>query len=141
VVGNGSGDFARAVEGLKEWQAHRAVGIRVRPVDAPVLRGTTVALALPLVGVHVLAACRIVAVVDEPDRFGFAYGTLRSHPERGEEAFIVSREGESVTFRISAFSRPADALVRIGEPVARRVQRRVTLGFVDGLAKYVARGS
>ena len=33
----------------------------------------------------------VVAVVDEPDRQGFAYGTLTGHPLRGEEAFIVER--------------------------------------------------
>ena len=33
----------------------------------------------------------VVAVVDEPDRQGFAYGTLTGHPLRGEEALIVER--------------------------------------------------
>ena len=29
----------------------------------------------------VRAPCRVVYVVDEPDRRGFAYGTLPGHPE------------------------------------------------------------
>ena len=33
--------------------------------------------------------CRVVYVVDEPDRRGFAYGTLPGHPESGEELFLV----------------------------------------------------
>ena len=32
---------------------------------------------------------RVVYVVDEPARRGFAYGTLHGHPESGEEAFLV----------------------------------------------------
>ena len=35
------------------------------------------------------APCRVVYVVDEPDRRGFAYGTLPGHPETGEELFAV----------------------------------------------------
>ncbi|GFM98551.1 hypothetical protein Sfulv_33620 [Streptomyces fulvorobeus] len=33
----------------------------------------------------------VVAVVDTPERCGFAYGTLPGHPVSGEEAFVVSR--------------------------------------------------
>jgi uncharacterized protein (UPF0548 family) len=29
--------------------------------------------------------CRVVYVLDEPERRGFAYGTLPGHPESGEE--------------------------------------------------------
>ena len=37
----------------------------------------------------VRAPCRVVYVVDEPDRRGFAYGTLPGHAESGEERFVV----------------------------------------------------
>lgn len=37
---------------------------------------------------------RVVAVVDRPDRCGFAYGTLEGHPVSGEEAFILSRTSD-----------------------------------------------
>ena len=37
----------------------------------------------------VQAPCRVVYVVDEPDRRGFAYGTLPGHAESGEELFLV----------------------------------------------------
>ncbi|GAA4732513.1 hypothetical protein GCM10023350_14890 [Nocardioides endophyticus] len=38
--------------------------------------------------------CRVVYVVDEPERAGFAYGTLPGHPETGEELFLLSRLGD-----------------------------------------------
>ena len=40
----------------------------------------------------VTAPCRVVYVVDEPDRRGFAYGTLTGHPESGEELFTVRHD-------------------------------------------------
>ena len=137
VIGHGADAFARAVEGLRQWRAHHAVGIRLLTSAPGLHEGVTVVMALPCFGVFAFAACRVVAVVDEPNRFGFVYGTLRSHPERGEEAFVVARTDDAVTFRISAFSRPADPLARLGAPVARRVQRRVTLAYFDGLAAFV----
>ena len=38
-------------------------------------------------GLWTLSACRIVYVLDEPRRFGFAYGTLE-HVVRGEQDFV-----------------------------------------------------
>ena len=69
---------------------------------------------------------RIVYVIDEETRFGFAYGTLPHHVEAGEERFLVGwdREDDTVWYDILAFSRPANLLVRLGNPVARRLQRR-----------------
>jgi uncharacterized protein (UPF0548 family) len=68
-----------------------------------------------------------VWVVDEPGRYGFGFGTLPGHVETGEEAFLLttSPDGE-VWFEVRAFSRPAKWWVRLGAPVARLVQSRVT---------------
>ncbi len=136
-LGRGPDVYGRAVEGLQRWQAHRGSGIRVRPADPPIAEGTTIAMALPLAGTHVLAACRIVRVIDRPDHFGFAYGTLFSHPEQGEELFVVATVDDTVTFHISSFSRPGDVLTHLGSPFARRIQRRTTARYLDGLAAYV----
>lgn len=79
--------------------------------------------------------CRVVSVVDEPNRLGFAYGTLPIHPEQGEESFIVERDdaGE-VTFRLVAASRPRHGLARLCPPVARRLQRAATERYLDAMA-------
>lgn len=67
--------------------------------------------------------CRVVYVVDEPTRKGFAYGTLPGHPERGEEAFLVEyRDDDSVWLVIRAFSRPASWIFRAGYPLVRLMQ-------------------
>ncbi len=115
----GAGDlvWAWARTGIDGWVAPAAAGITIEPPDAPIAVGTTVAILTRLGPMHVLAACRIVAVVDEPHRYGFAYGTLPAHPEEGEELFLVTRDADgTVRFEISAFSRPHDVLTRPGWP-------------------------
>ena len=129
--------FALGVEGLRRWAPHRHAGLVVTPA-APPSEDATVAIAARLGPLTVVAVCRIVAVLDEPDRYGFAYGTLPGHPECGEESFVVSRadKGE-VSFRIVSVSRPAELLARLGGPVTRVVQRRTTRRYLDGLAAFV----
>ena len=94
------------------------------------------ALAAPLPVGFAIATCRVVGVVDEPDRWGFAYGTLPAHPESGEELFVVERrpeDGDAVVFRITVFWRPHELLTRLGAPVARILQRRATLAYLDAM--------
>jgi uncharacterized protein (UPF0548 family) len=144
AVGRGAADFAAAREAVRTWQLHRRQGFRVLPDDPPIARGTEVLVTMPLPGpVHALAACRVVWVVDEPRRFGFAYGTLDVHPASGEESFVVEHdETGEVTGHVTAFSRPHHPLMRLGGPVARRQQARATHCYLDALAGHVrdARG-
>jgi uncharacterized protein (UPF0548 family) len=131
--------FEVGVEGLRRWAPHHHAGLLVAP-SSPPTDGATVAIAAPLGPLTVVAVCRIVAVMDEPDRYGFAYGTLPGHPECGEESFVVSRgpDVRGVSFRIVSVSRPAELLARLGGPVTRAVQRRTTQRYLDGLAGFVA---
>lgn len=141
VLGRGERAFTAAVAGMRGWQLHRRQGFRVVPSDPPITVGTVVAVDVPLAALHVIATCRITWVVDEPDRFGFGYGTLPVHPESGEEAFVVERRtpghGGDVTLAITAFSRPRHPLVRLGGPIARWQQARATQGYLDALAAHV----
>jgi len=95
--------------------------------DAPIAEGTTVAILVFHFGFWSLSAARIVYVLDEPPgrRFGFAYGTLSEHAEKGEERFSVEWRGDgSVWYELLAFSRPNHLLVRVARPLSRRLQRR-----------------
>jgi uncharacterized protein (UPF0548 family) len=110
----------------------------VVPADAPITEGTTVAVLTSLGPLHVLSACRIIRVVDEPDRFGFAYGTLPSHPEEGEEHFVVTRAPDGgVRFEVVAFSRHHDLLTKLGGPIPRRFQARATQQYLEGMRQHV----
>ena len=76
--------------------------------------------------------CRVVWVRDEPDTYGYGFGTLPGHPEHGEEAFLVSHDTAGrAWFEVRAFSRPATWYARLGGPVTRRFQDRVTDRYVS----------
>jgi uncharacterized protein (UPF0548 family) len=140
ILGSGHEAFARAVRGLETWEAHRIPGVRVFPADRQVVTGATVVVTLGTARVALAAPCRIVRVIEQPDRWGFAYGTLPGHPEKGEEAFVVSVLPDArVRFEIVAFSRPADALVRLAGPIGRGLQRHSTNGYLHALKRFVDR--
>lgn len=89
VVGSGRAAWERVADALLRWDLHRAAHM-VLAVSAPAVRsGCTVVNVACLGPVGLLAPCRVVAVVDEPARRGFAYGTLPGHPLSGEEQFTV----------------------------------------------------
>ncbi len=72
-----------------------------------------------------LHVARIVYAVDEPRKYGFAYGTLAEHAESGEEWFGVEQQYDhSVWYEVLAFSREKDVLAKIGSPFTRSIQRK-----------------
>lgn len=124
-LGTGPEAFERAKAAVRAWTMFRMPWVRLFGSEAPLEPGTTVAMAAHTLGFWTLNACRVVRTVEDPDRFGFAYGTLPHHVERGEERFLVEREPDgSVWYDLSSFSRPGHPLVRLGEPLARHLQRR-----------------
>jgi uncharacterized protein (UPF0548 family) len=138
VIGHGVETFEHAVSGLQGWHAHSGPGVKVFPEGAKIRAGATVIVTLGRPFMAIAAPCRIVEVVDEPDRWGFAYGTLPGHPEQGEEAFVVSMSPDTtVRFEVIAFSRPGEVLVRLSGPVGRYIQRMGTKGYLDGLQRFV----
>lgn len=137
-LGHGSQTFQRAVNGLKTWEAHHVPGVRVFPKQQDIEIGATVVVTLGTPLLALVAPCRIVSVVDDPTRRGFAYGTLPGHPEQGEEAFVVSISPDGVVrFEIVAFSRPGDPLVRLSGPIGRGIQKSSTNGYLRSLRRYV----
>jgi uncharacterized protein (UPF0548 family) len=80
-----------------------------------------------------VAPARVAYLLDEPERFGFAYGTLPGHPARGEEAFVVVRSGGRVRFEVVAFSRPQEPLARLGKPVTRLLQVRTIRSYLGAM--------
>jgi uncharacterized protein (UPF0548 family) len=137
-LGRGADIWDKAQDALRTWQAHLGAGATIFPVLAPLAAGTEVIAVVRLAVVFVVAPCRVVYVTNEPDRFGFAYGTLPGHPERGEEAFHVTKDDDgNVRFEIVAFSRPASATARLGGPVSRLVQTRTARRYLEGVLSCV----
>src|SRR5665213_423175 len=138
-LGVGERAFARGCDALREWAGHAYLHIAVAPERAPLEVGVVVVAEIPLGPLAVLAPCRIVATIAEQDSFGYAYGTLPGHPERGEESFVVRRGPDDVVrFEVAAFSRPRDLLARLGGPVSRWIQQRATYGYLEGVRGFVA---
>jgi uncharacterized protein (UPF0548 family) len=94
--------------------------------------GDTALLKLPI-GIRL--PVRVIYVVKEPKRVGFAYGTLKGHPENGEESWMVEqRDDGSVWMTVRAFSRPANPFWWCGYPVLRIVQAVYTRRYLRALA-------
>ncbi|MCW2804939.1 MAG: hypothetical protein QOF52_3309 [Propionibacteriaceae bacterium] len=135
VFGTGSACFHRAVDELLSWQLQRRAGVRVVPSAPRVADGVVANLLLGVRSLALKAPVKVVYVIDEPRRRGFGYGTLAGHPESGEESFIVEhRPDDTVAIVITAFSRPASLLARVGGPLASAVQRAVTSRYLRALS-------
>ena len=143
-LGQGEATFDRAVAALRAWKMFDRGWIEVLPPGASVEVGTTVAVLARHHGFRSLNACRIVYLIGEDDgdvlRYGFAYGTLPGHGERGEERFTVElrRGDDTVHYDLYAFSRPDHPLAKVGHPLARRLQRRFARDSMQAMVRAVA---
>jgi uncharacterized protein (UPF0548 family) len=91
-LGEGPEAYARAVEALRGWRQFDLGWVRLLPPHAPIEVGTTVGVLARHYGLWSLNTARIAYLVEESgevERFGFGYGTLPGHAERGEERFGV----------------------------------------------------
>ena len=134
VLGDGRELFEQAAERLLAWELHRGAGLLVAASAERAAPGVTVVSALKAGPLWSAAPCRVLWMVATPMRAGFGYATLPGHPALGEEAFAVelARNG-TVSVLIAAFSRPATWLTRLGGPVARLVQARITERYLSAL--------
>jgi uncharacterized protein (UPF0548 family) len=134
-LGTGRAVFERGVTALMSWEMHRAAGLRVTAEGDAQPGARVVSRIAP----GLTAPCRIVYVIDEPDRRGFAYGTLPGHPELGEEAFIVGiGEADDVWFTVRAFTRPGTLLTRISGPFGRVAQRLIAGRYIRAMRRLSA---
>ncbi|MGV9670099.1 DUF1990 family protein [Gordonia sp. NPDC003504] len=137
VVGAGRTDFVAAGEFILGYGMQRGAGLRVRASTPTAAVDTIMVMSAPVFG-RIRIPCRVVYVLDEPDRAGFAYGTLAGHPESGEELFSVEhRPDDSVVAVIRAFSRPGRWYTRLGGPLARAMQAATTRRYLSAIADAV----
>ncbi len=124
-LGRGAAEFAAARERVRAWRMFPAEWTAIEPPRAPIEPDRVVAVLVHALGVWWLNCSRIVYVIDEPRRFGFAYGTMPAHAERGEERFLVEHlDDDSVWYDLRAFSKPSYWGARLAYPVTRRLQKR-----------------
>lgn len=134
ILGHGQATFANASSQLLTWDLHRRSGLTVAASTPSAAEGTNVLLGFGWSRFRLGIPCRVVRVLDEEARQGFAYGTLVGHPEAGEEQFVIElREGGEVFIVITAFSKPALWWSQLGRPVGRAVQAAVTGRYLAAL--------
>jgi uncharacterized protein (UPF0548 family) len=141
-LGRGRVLFESAKAALRAWAQFRLGWLEVVPTDRPIESGESVAVIARSLGLWTINSARIVYVVDESGprwRYGFAYGTLPGHIEKGEERFVVEwrPDNDEVGYSIVAFSRPNHVLARLGYPWVRRMQKRFARDSVAALRRAV----
>jgi len=137
-LGDGRVILERGIAAVRGWTMFDLGWVELHRRDTPIEVGATVAVLASCVAMWSLNAARIVYVVEEERRFGFAYGTLEDHVEQGEERFLVEMFPDgSVWYDILALSRPRHWAARIGYPLTRSLQRRFARGSMEAMARAV----
>jgi uncharacterized protein (UPF0548 family) len=140
-LGEGDDYWATASSILLRWGVKTRSGFTVDPQpNAAVQVGERYRLTAHLGLLQVREPVQVVAVVDEPDRRGFAYGTAHGHPVSGEEAFVLHRGPDhSVHLTLRSLTRAPQGRWRLVfpgalllQPVYRRRYARALRPLVSG---------
>lgn len=132
--------FDAAVAGLRSWVPQRHLGARIHPPDASATVGETLLVVLAAGPIEVTAPNRIVWVVDEADRYGYAYGTLPGHPAAGEECFLVERiDDHRLRLTVTVDAAPATLATRVLAPLVVQVSHLAVRRYLGGLARHIGR--
>jgi uncharacterized protein (UPF0548 family) len=141
-LGSGVDTFQKACKALQQWKMFNLPWLSLCWPTTAIEPGASVAILASHAGFWSLHACRIAYVVEEHgarERYGFAYGTLPDHSERGEERFTIElhRDDNSVWYDIYAFSHPR-LMASLAYPYARMLQRRFARDSMDAMKEAVA---
>ncbi len=144
-LGSGKKVYSAACQAIRNWSTFPGGWITIRPQNVPIESGQTVVMVAKIMGLYWLNACRIVYILNKQGnvrKYGFAYGTLPQHVEKGEELFCVEwLEDDSVWYSIRAFSRPRFWLVRLTYPLARYFQKKFVKESMRSMQKAVENNS
>ncbi|TSA83040.1 DUF1990 domain-containing protein [Deinococcus detaillensis] len=136
LLGTGQATFERGKAALQSWQTHQSRWLRLYPGTQPPAEGQTVLVLLTCAGLCLAFGCRVVRVLDGSRQYGFAYGSLPGHPERGEELFVVEwHSDDRVTFSLKADSQPANRFYRLGRPFGQLVRSLGTRQYLNSVRR------
>ena len=137
-LGAGAAAFAAARAAIRAWQMFPPPLAVIEPAGIPIAAGEVAAVIVRAFGAWFLNSARIVYVIDEPRRFGFAYGTLPGHAECGEERFLAEwLDDDTVWYDVDAISRPRYWAAQLAYPLTRRLQRQFAERSKARMAKLV----
>lgn len=130
IVGVGEPAWEWARRAIDEWRPFDLGWAEVVTGGLQPHPGQDVIVQARILGVTFTVASRVLAVHDHDElgraRYGFTYGTLHSHVERGEELFEVWRDHETdeVGYRIHAMAAPGRWYAAVGRVVVDHYRAR-----------------
>lgn len=126
-LGDGEQLWREASAAVMQWSVKTRSGFAVESEPGEDLRvrpGQDRTLIASLGPFELREPVTVVAIVDDPNRCGFAYGTRDGHPVSGEEAFVVHRTPDgAVWLTLRSLTRPARGARRLFFPAALVAQR------------------
>lgn len=126
VIGQGEKAYEAARAAFCAWVQFDLGWVRVANPEVPIKPEEIVTVEAHTFGLWSVNFSRILYVIDEEHRFGYAYGTTPLHVESGEERFLIEFDHAtgSVFYDLLAVSRPAHWLAQLGYPYTRSQQHR-----------------
>jgi uncharacterized protein (UPF0548 family) len=106
------------------------------PFVAP---GTSVRLHGRVGGLRADGELRVISVIEEPRRTGFAIGTVSGSVVSGEELLVLDwRDNDEVWFTVRAFDRPTGLLYRMFRGLVRRRRRELFQRYLRAISPLYA---
>jgi uncharacterized protein (UPF0548 family) len=132
-LGAGEKFWAACREDILAWAVKTRSGFRVVGGPSQVVAGQDYELTFRGLA-FVREPVRVVTVVNESNRCGFAYGTLPGHPVSGEEAFVVHLDSAgTVYFTHRSMTLPASGWRALAFPVFIAAQRALRHRYLNAL--------
>ncbi|MFT4220264.1 MAG: DUF1990 family protein [Microbacterium sp.] len=101
--------------------------------------GTTVHLHGRVGGLKADGELRVILVVEEPRRVGFALGTVGGSVVSGEESFMLDwRENDEVWFTVRAFDAPQALAYKLFRGLVRRRRRELFTRYLRAISPLYA---
>lgn len=100
-----------------------------------VAAGTTVHLEGQVRGMQAGGELRVIYVIEEPRRTGFALGTIGGSVVSGEESFAIEwRDNDEVWLTVRAFDAPIATAYKLLPALTRRRRRELFQGYLRAIS-------
>lgn len=137
LIGSGVVAWEEASTAVMAWGVKTRSGFDVVPAsgtDNTARQNRDYTLVARVGPLRVREPVKVVAIVQEHDRCGFAYGTAVGHPVSGEEAFVVWRDDRGhVWLTLRSLTRPSTGIWRVFFPAILIAQRWYRFRYLRAL--------
>ena len=137
-IGHGRQCWDEAVTAVLDWQIKIRSGFTVESFTSEirVRENVDYRLTVRFGPIAIYEPVRVVAVINQPTRCGFSYGTLYGHPISGEEAFVLHRASDGeVWLTLRSLTRASGGRWRWAFPVLLVAQKYYRRRYQKALNK------